>query len=59
MTVPTAMTLPMGRGAGSLQVIAVSPFRAAGLPLIMTDVLPMMICPWFVGGTWNGPPCGI
>ena len=39
-TVPVAMTVPMGASAGSLQVIATSPLRAAGLPPICTVALP-------------------
>ena len=45
ITVPVATTVPTGMGAGSLQVIAVSPARAAGLPLIITVALPIIICP--------------
>ena len=45
MTLPTAITLPMGKGDGSLQVKAVSPLRAAGLPLIITVGLPMVMLP--------------
>ena len=43
MTVPTAITVPAGKSTGSLQVMAVSPLRAAGLLLIMTVALPLMI----------------
>ena len=42
-TVPAATTLPTGRSDGSLQVVAVSPLRAAGLPLISTVGLPSRI----------------
>lgn len=55
----TATTVPAGNGAGSLQVVAVSPFLAAGWPSNMTVGLPLMIVPWLVGGTWNGPPAGM
>src|SRR5437868_5573060 len=58
MTVPTAITVPAGKSTGSLQVMAVSPLRAAGLLLIMTVALPIMIWPLLVGGFWKGPPCG-
>jgi hypothetical protein len=51
--------LLVGAGAGSLQVMTVSPVRAAGLLLIMTVALPFITVPWLVGGTWNGPPCGM
>src|SRR6266511_4021939 len=54
----TGDEVPTGRSAGSLQVSAVSPLRAAGLPLINTVALPVMICPLFTGGRWNAPPCG-
>ena len=40
MTVPAAITVPPGRSEGSLQVNAVSPFRAAGLPFTFTVALP-------------------
>ncbi len=53
------MTVPTGRSAGSLQVVAVSPLRAAGWPLIITVLLPMMIWPLLAGGFWNGPPWGM
>src|SRR6185437_11834517 len=49
----------VGAGAGSLQVVTGSPMRAAGLLLISTDELPWVTVPWLVGGTWNGPPCGM
>ncbi len=42
---PASTTLPIGKSTGSLHVMAVSPMRAAGLPLIMTVVLPIMILP--------------
>src|SRR5207244_8038701 len=50
ITVPTAITVPAGKSTGSLQVCAVSPLRAAGLLLIMTVALPIMICPLLLGG---------
>src|SRR5215217_6033294 len=54
------MTWPFGAaGATSSQVMAVSPRRAAGLPPIMTDMLPVMMVARLVGGTENGPPCGM
>src|SRR5712692_9490463 len=58
-TVPTATTVPTGISAGSLQVLAVSPLRAAPLPLMSTVALPRIICPRLLGGAWNGPPCGM
>jgi hypothetical protein len=42
-TVPAATTVPSGKGAGSLQVIAVSPFLAAGMPSMRTVGLPETI----------------
>jgi hypothetical protein len=42
-TVLTATTVPTGRSTGSLQVSAVSPLRAAGLPLINTVGLPTVM----------------
>lgn len=42
-TVPVAMMVPMGSGAGSLQVSTLSPLRAAGLPPISTVALPSRI----------------
>lgn len=41
-----------------MHVMTVSPVLAAGLLLIRTVPLPFVTVPWFVGGTWNGPPCG-
>ena len=38
---------------------AVSPARAAGLPLIITRALPAMMVPLFVGGLENEPPIGM
>lgn len=58
-TVPVATTVPTGASTGSLQVMAVSPFRAAGLPLMNTVELPFMICPIFVGGFEKDPPIGM
>jgi len=59
-TVPTATTVPIGKSAGSLHVLALSPFLAAGLLFMNTPVLPTMTFPWFVGGFWKlGPPIGI
>src|SRR5262245_31796997 len=55
-TLPAAITLPTGWSAGSLQVTAVSPLRAAALPLIFTVVLPTLIVPLFDGGLWNDVP---
>src|SRR5262249_5992924 len=56
--VPTATTCPTGRSAGSLQVSAMSPLRAAPLPLMSTVALPSWIVALFDGGFWNGPPWG-
>ena len=36
-----------------------SPARAAGLPLIITVLLPRMMTPRFVGGIWNAVPGGV
>lgn len=58
-TVPTAMTVPTGRSAGSLHVFAVSPLRAAGLPLIITVGLPVTMVPLFGGGFWKAVPGGV
>src|SRR5688572_9611564 len=58
-TVPTTTIELVGAGAGSLQVITVSPARAAGLLLIRRVALPLVTVPWFVGGFANGPPCGM
>src|SRR5262249_32703141 len=52
-TVPTAITFPTGWSAGSLHVSAVSPMRAAALPLIFTFWLPTLIVALFFGGFWN------
>src|SRR6266481_2771149 len=57
-TFPTATTVPTGASTGSLQVSAVSPARAAGLLLIMTVALPLMMVPRFEGGFTNVPPIG-
>src|SRR5271166_6059764 len=56
LTVPSACTVPMGRSFGSLQVIAVSPERAAGFLLMNTVVLPLVIFPLLEGGLTNVPP---
>ncbi len=40
-------------------VFAVSPIPAAGLPPIITVGLPVMMVARLVGGTENGPPCGM
>jgi hypothetical protein len=58
-TVPAATTCPTGRSAGSLQVFAGSPLRAAGFPLIRTVALPMRIVARFVGGRTKDPPAGM
>jgi len=50
--------VPTGRADGSLQVLAVSPLRAAGLPLMFTSELPVMIVPLLLGGLTNVPPMG-
>src|SRR3984957_20299541 len=55
-TLPTAITVPAARSAGSLQVRALSPFRAAGLPLIFTVALPCWIVALFAGGRWKLVP---
>ena len=57
-TVPAATTVPAGRSAGSLQVMALSPLRAAGLPLMSTVPLPSCTVALLLGGFWKGPPCG-
>jgi hypothetical protein len=44
---------------GSLQVMAISPFRAAIFPLIFTVGLPSLIVARFAGDFWNGPPWGM
>src|SRR6266545_1048579 len=58
-TVPTAITVPAGRSDGSLQVVAVSPLRAAALPLILTVGLPIVIVARLAGGFWNPLPGGV
>jgi hypothetical protein len=58
-TVLTATTVPIGSGAGSLHVSAMSPARAAGFPLIITVALPLMIVALLVGGLTNVPPIGM
>src|SRR5581483_3361078 len=55
-TLPAATTVPAGRSAGSLQVRALSPARAAGLPLIFTVALPCWIVALFAGGRWKLVP---
>src|SRR6185369_13702144 len=49
ITVPAATTVPAGRSDGSLQVPAMSPLRAAALPLIFTVGLPILIVPLLAG----------
>jgi hypothetical protein len=39
--------------------MAMSPFRAAGLPLMDTVMLPNWMVALFLGGCWKGPPCGM
>src|SRR5215471_17764848 len=56
MTLPTAITVPAARSVGSLQVRALSPFRAAGLPLIITVALPCWMVALLVGGFWKLVP---
>src|SRR5262249_22142537 len=51
--------VPVGAGAGSLQVSTVSPSRAAGLPSTNTVVDPIWTVPWFVGGMRNAVPGGV
>lgn len=58
MTVLTAITLPLGASAGSLQVLAVLPSVAAALLLMSTVPLPILMVALFEGGFWNGPPGG-
>src|SRR5215203_152195 len=53
------MICPAGRSAGSLQVVAGSPARAAGLPPMKTVALPWRTVPRSAGGFWNGPPWGM
>src|SRR5262249_24339832 len=55
-TVPVAITSPTGRSAGSLQVAASSPLRAAILPLMNTVALPITTWPRLAGGDWNDVP---
>src|SRR5579872_3692044 len=55
-TLPAATTVPAARSTGSLQVNALSPARAAGLPLISTVVLPCWTVAWLAGGRWNAVP---
>src|SRR5262249_31617685 len=57
-TVPTAITVPTGRSTGSLQVLAVSPLRAAGLLLMLTVVLPLIMVALLLGGLTKVPPIG-
>src|SRR6185436_13843125 len=59
ITVPAATTVPAGRFAGSLQVSATSPLRAAALPLIFTVGLPTLIVALLAGGLWNAVPGGV
>src|SRR5437868_489716 len=59
LTNPTATTVPTGSSTGSLQVLAVSPLRAAAFPLMKTDVLPVMIVALFDGGLTKVPPIGM
>src|SRR4051794_23993344 len=59
VTVPAATTVPTGRSVGSLQVLAVSPARAAALPLIVTVRLPVVIVPLLLGGLTKLPPIGM
>src|SRR5690606_2197695 len=58
-TVPLAITVPAGRSAGSLQVLAMSPMRAAALPLISTVAEPARMVALFDGDFWNGPAVGM
>jgi hypothetical protein len=58
-TVALATTVPAGRSAGSLQVKATSPARAAGLPLIMTVALPAWTVARLAGGRTKLPPSGL
>src|SRR2546427_145146 len=58
LTVPDAVTVPTGESAGSLQVSAVSPLRAAFFPPIFTVELPAFTVARFVGGLTKLPPCG-
>src|SRR3954451_3385223 len=50
---------PTGASAGSLQVMTVSPLRAAGFLLIMTVALPFWTVPRFAGGVWKAVPGGV
>ena len=58
-TVPTEITCPTGKSAGSLQVVAISPLRAAAFPLIITLRLPTIIVPLLAGDFWNAVPGGV
>jgi hypothetical protein len=49
-TVPVAITCPTDKSAGSLQVSAGSPLRAAIRPLILTVGLPILIVALLCGG---------
>src|SRR5262249_43166897 len=53
-----AMTVPPGVSAGSLQVSALSPMRAAVLPLIFTVALPAFSVALSLGVLTNEPPIG-
>src|SRR5579872_7470780 len=55
-TLPAATTVPAARSTGSLQVSALSPARAAALPLIITVVLPCWMVALLAGGRWNAVP---
>lgn len=55
-TVPFATTFPTGKSSGSLQVIALSPLRAALLPLIFTVELPNLIVALLAGGDLKDEP---
>src|ERR1700722_8268830 len=52
---PVAITCAPGRSHAE----AASPIRAAGFPLMFTDVLPPVIRAIFEGGVANGPGAGI
>ncbi|MBI9044425.1 MAG: hypothetical protein JEZ06_08065 [Anaerolineaceae bacterium] len=58
-TVPTATTVPTGMSDGSLHVSALSPLRAAALPLIFTVWLPIVMVALFAGGLWKLVPGGV
>ncbi len=53
-----AITVPVGAGAGSLQVSTLSPFLASGLPLTRTSGPMAINVPRLSGGFWKGPPVG-